>query len=202
MKKISGRLAGAAIALTLVTTCLLGGTLAKYTSTVSGTASAKVAAWSFDVTQNGATIQNTNIDLATTAYTETTLKSGVIAPGASGAFDLVIDGTGSDVGIEYTYTIKAATDSTIPKGFVIRVDNKDYVLNSTSDAVTIPYSAVQNDMKKTVPVVWLWAYDKNSNGVPASDDADDTTFGTTANSTISLDISVTGTQVEPTVLQN
>ena len=46
-KSIAGRLGMAAFALTLVTTCISGGTLAKYASEVTGTGTAVAAKWAF-----------------------------------------------------------------------------------------------------------------------------------------------------------
>ena len=47
-KNHAARLGALALALTLVSTCLMGGTLAKYTTTVTGTATATVAKWVFN----------------------------------------------------------------------------------------------------------------------------------------------------------
>ena len=46
-KSIAGRLGMAAFALTLITTCISGGTLAKYASEVTGTGTAVTAKWVF-----------------------------------------------------------------------------------------------------------------------------------------------------------
>ena len=48
-KSQASRLGVLALALTLVTTCLTGGTMAKYVTEVTGNATAAVAAWSFKV---------------------------------------------------------------------------------------------------------------------------------------------------------
>ena len=48
-----GRLGALALALTLITTCLTGGTLAKYTSSTVGTGTATVAKWAVVLKANG-----------------------------------------------------------------------------------------------------------------------------------------------------
>lgn len=73
------------LVLTLITSCFVGGTFAKYTTSITGSDSARVAYWGFD---QGA---STTIDLFDTTYTSDngdTVKSSsadkkVIAPGTS-----------------------------------------------------------------------------------------------------------------------
>lgn len=89
-KSYVARLGALALALTLVSSCLVGGTLARYVSEVTGTAKATVAAWSFKA--NGEGTKMADIDLASTAYTSATVASRVIAPGTSGSFDIELMG--------------------------------------------------------------------------------------------------------------
>ena len=99
-KSYVARLGALALVLTLMTTCLTGGTLAKFVTEVEGGAEATVAAWEFKATgNNGAALSS--IDMGRTAYKGETIGDNVIAPGTQGSFDIVLDGTGSDVGIDY-----------------------------------------------------------------------------------------------------
>ena len=52
-KSYVARLGALALVLTLMTTCLTGGTLAKFVTEVEGTATATVAAWNFEAAGNG-----------------------------------------------------------------------------------------------------------------------------------------------------
>lgn len=205
MKKrsYSTRLGVLALALTLITTCLVGSTMAKYVSEVKGTATATVAAWSFKV--NGQSETFTNINLASTAYEETTIKNDVIAPGTKGSFDIVIDGTGSEVGIEYAVAIalKGSPQPSLPDDLTfslteITADNaghsfSDFIADSaTSTALknTIAYNSAANAMKKTITIYWNWdfgASDTTANNDNAYQDQDWT-----------FDITITGTQTAPT----
>lgn len=69
------------LVLTLITSCFVGGTFAKYTTSTTGSDSARVAYWGFD---QGA---STNIELFDTTYDNGNVKSSktdnVIAPGTS-----------------------------------------------------------------------------------------------------------------------
>lgn len=173
-----------AVVMTLVTTSLTGGTMAKYATEVTGSATATVAAWSFKA--NGEDTTMTRIDLGSTAnrasYDKDTIKEGVIAPGTEGSFEIVVDGTGSEVGIDYILVI--SDSSSLPSNLKFTVGNDEYTLGSEMKG-EIPYSA---SMNKTVSVKWKWPIDtpqdKNDNDYKGS--------------TFTLNITVTGTQHTPT----
>ena len=122
-----------AVAMTLVTTSLTGGTMAKYATEVTGSATATVAAWSFKA--NGEEAAMTGIDLGSTAnrasYDEKTIKEGVIAPGTEGSFEIVVDGTGSEVGIDCSIIISKDGANGIPDGFIFKVDGTSYTLGES-----------------------------------------------------------------------
>lgn len=177
-----------AVAMTLVTTSLTGGTMAKYATEVTGSATATVAAWSFKANDQEVTM--TGIDLGSTAnrasYNEGTIKEGVIAPGTKGSFEIVVDGTGSEVGIDYSIMISNDSGNNIPAGFIFKVDGTKYDLD-TSITGKIDYAA--DNMKKTVNVSWEWPIGKDI----ASDN--DNAY---QNNDLTLKITVTGTQQTPT----
>ena len=181
------RLGVLALALTLVTTSLLGGTMARYVTEVTGTATATVAAWSFKANEQTATMSN--IDLASTAYDATTIADGKIAPGTSGSFKIALDGSGSGVGIEYAIKIAAAGGTTLPDDLTFKVDNIAYTLGDEIEG-NIDYNASASSMKKDVTLQWEWPFDEN--------DDKDTNDNTFSGKTWTLDITVTGKQVAPT----
>lgn len=113
-----------ALTLTMMSTCLMGATMARYVTEVTGSATAAVAAWSFKA--NGETSTLTAIDLGADgkreAYNENNIMKGVVAPGTKGSFDIVIDGTGSEVGIEYAVTIAEGTNVTLPDDLVFSTE--------------------------------------------------------------------------------
>ncbi len=200
MKKKSyvARLGVLALALTLVTTCLTGGTMARYVTEVTGDASANVAAWIFKANSSTGSSFN-SIDMGATAnrdtYTKTTVKEGVIAPGTKGSFKIEIDGTGSDVGVDYTVKIaKADSGNTLPSDLKFTTDNTntgtqlEYTLGQDLSG-TINYDSAANAMKKTITVNWEWPFDESD-----TKSSNDNTF---ADKDWSLDITVTGKQVTP-----
>lgn len=194
-KSQASRLGVLALALTLVTTCLTGGTMAKYVTEVTGKAKATVAAWSFKADGIG-TAENP-IDLGSTAnrtaYSADNIMEGVIAPGTSGSFDIVIDGSGSEVGVDYKLKIAAADGITLPDDltFTTNDSGSDTAYTLGSDITnTIKYAAGSDSMKKTITVKWTWAF--------GEDDTKDSNDNTYADNDWTLNITATGTQAEPT----
>lgn len=205
MKKRSyaARFGAMALTLTLVTACLLGGTMARYVTEVSGSATAAVAAWSFKAYETGAADTTTlsEIKLGSTtnraSYAKEDIKDEVIAPGTTGQFKIEIDGTGSEVGIDYSVAIEAATGTTLPSDMVFSTvpfdeKNSGGDLAALSDTMqgNIAYSDTADAMKETITVYWSWAFDENDTA--ASND------NTYAGKNWTLDITVTGKQAEPT----
>lgn len=93
-------------ALALLSTCMLSNTFAKYTSKVTGDASATVAVWSFKANNETETFK---IDLTNDAdpfvdvfgnTVNDNFKEKNVVPGTYGAFQLVVDARGSEVNID------------------------------------------------------------------------------------------------------
>ncbi len=133
-KSIAARLGVAAMALTLITTSLSSGTLARYTSEYEGKATFKIAEWHTFAKLNNtamadgqAVTESPTVNLFQTAvgYNQTTKHLGdgtkvsdeMLAPGMSGAFKIdigtaeaVSGGTKkADVGTDYMVYIKPNT---------------------------------------------------------------------------------------------
>lgn len=204
MKKRSNlaRLGVLVLALTLITTCLVGGTLARYVTEVVGSAKAVVAKWAFDAKNSDQSISTKNfvIDLGSTTnrttYPTTDVKEGVIAPGTTGSFDILLVGTGSEVGIDYTVKLAAKTGSDpLPDDMVFSFDpitdqNTGVKLASLADETgTIDYSAADKAMEETITVYWSWAFDANDTTTNNDNGFQGKTF--------QMDITVTGKQTAP-----
>lgn len=106
------RLGALAISLTMVTTSLMGGTLAKYTTTVLGTDTVTMARFGYEANDGADDVEFTTdsaiaIDLfddLTTNATDTVQTDAedyyYLAPGTYGSFDIELNGLNSDVDIE------------------------------------------------------------------------------------------------------
>lgn len=173
-KKIHfGRLSALALALTLITTCLMGGTLAKYTSTVKGSGKATVAKWKVSIKANGnEQTADFNFDLEDTGTNKSNVKTGVVAPGSTGSIPIEIDAQGSEVAAKLTYTIDKSSIGDVPIKFYSDANYSTEITwtdNKYSDSKTVAQGASADDSKLAAEVFWRWD--------TASEDAADTVLG-------------------------
>ena len=114
-----------------------GQAYAKYMSRVTGQGTADIASWSFKVNENEEKLQT--ISLKST-MNNATLTNNQIAPGTEGEFQIKLDATGSEVGINYI--IKFENESQKPTNLKFTYDGKTY--NSLTD--------LQQDLTGTINV--------------------------------------------------
>lgn len=188
-----------ALTLTMMSTCLMGSTMARYVTEVTGSAKAVVAVWSFKADSKDSVGETfTEIYLGDTTHREAydlkDIAGGVIAPGTKGSFDIVIDGAGSGVGIDYAVKIAAGKDVILPDDLVfsteaITADKPGSKLDDFSPSGTIDYATDANSMKKTITVNWEWAFGEDDT-VASNDNA-------YVDKDWTLDITITGKQTTP-----
>lgn len=166
------RLGVAAVALTLISTTMLSGTLAKYTSTASGTGNVMVAAWDVKFTKDGgAFIGDTNtfnlFDEA--AVAADLVETGTIAPGSKGSFELAVNSTNTDVAFDYTIEMDNKNLGTVPIKFY---SDAAYTteLVYTDNKLTTTGTVALDETTKNQTIYWKWA------GL-ADTDAADTNYG-------------------------
>lgn len=172
---------------------LAGGSYSKYLTQVQGKGVIEVAKWAFLV--NGQTASITNINLAKT-YRADTLAQNTIAPGTSGSFDIKIDTTGSEVGINYN--VKFENEKNKPQNLNFIYDG--HVVSTIKELeqfLTGTIDANSNEKVKIMTIEWNWPYETgNSETEKIAQDIEDTNDGTTIEQ-YSFDIIVTGMQVNP-----
>lgn len=160
---------------------LVSGTWAKYTSTVSGADTAKVAKWEWKVSdlevKQGMTSTNFKFALfdtindTKTGGAETNVKENLIAPGTSGEFSFNIANL-SEVNAKYYITFEVTQDGTAPKvplKFKLN-DAADWsdTLTGIAEGAALPIAMESGT--GTVRVQWQWAFEGGA-------DATDTTIG-------------------------
>lgn len=172
-----------------------GQSYSKYVSEVRGDGMAEVATWNFKV--NGQKEKVQTIQLETTCDNET-LKEHKIAPGTNGSFNIMIDGTSSNVAIDYH--IKFTNESTKPTNLKFMYDNQRY--DSITELENILSGTIQADdeeKKKILTIYWEWPYETgNSEEEIVNNDKIDTQDAQNI-ATYTFNVVVSGTQVEPKV---
>ncbi len=142
------RLAVVTLALAMCSTMMLGGTLARYTGTVTGSGTANIAAFDYDVTANGDSIVGkTTLDLfsQTVASGETNVKeaTNLIAPGTKGTFTIKTVNN-SDVTVDDTFVI-TETQNNMPginfANIVYKFDGNYYSNNFSAGSINVKITA-------------------------------------------------------------
>lgn len=153
----------------------------------------KVAKWSFLV--NGGSSSITNINL-TNSYKENTLVENRIAPGTKGSFDIVIDTTHSEVGVNYEVTF--INEKAKPHNLQFTYDN--HTVSTMKELEPFLTGIIEADKKekiKTMTIMWKWPYETgNSAKEKEIQDAKDTQNGIELEQ-YQFDILITGRQVKP-----
>ncbi len=194
-KKIKKILFLVPILLVIVITLIVGKSYSKYIDQVQGKGIIKVADWSFTV--NGETAKITDINLAQT-YKADTLSQNTIAPGTQGAFNIVIDASGSDTGIEYTVKFENETDKPSNLKFIY----EDNTVNSIKELETfLSGKILASDMQKVkvMTIEWVWKYETgNSAEEIKNNDKTDTEEGKKLEN-YKFDVKVEGMQIIPEI---
>ena len=158
-------------------------TYAKYTSSFSKDASVSVASWTFNGDNASETL---SVNLAQN-YDTNKLASGKIAPGTAGSFSINLKNT-SDVGVSYTITMGSPASGSIPTNLKFYSDDT-YQTEITSTGLTGTLNVGATATTKTI--YWKWDYET------ANGDSADTSDGT-AHASLTIPVTITGTQVQPT----
>lgn len=180
--------------LAVILLAFIGGqAYAKYVSEVRGEGIAEVATWSFKV--NGQNEQVESINLASTCNNET-LVDNKIAPGTSGSFNIIVDATGSEVGINYNITFTEEENK--PQNLKFEYNDIEYnSIKDLEDDLSGTINANDEDKTRTLNVKWKWDYETGSNPEEIlSNDLVDTEDAKRIQN-YTFDVVVTGTQVEP-----
>ncbi len=199
-KKIVGRLGVVALALTLITMTLTGGTLAKYTAEVTGTATAAVAKFAFDL--NGATEQTEKKTISFDTMFSNSYNDGkvsadaskkVVAPGTSGKVEIKLQNKG-EVEIEPDFTITETNAGSIPLQYAIN----DSATAPAADAADWKAAADLSPTETEVAVSDTQTFYLHWRWDPKSTDEADTKLGIKSTlDTAELEIKCTVSQVVP-----
>ena len=205
------RLGAVLLVLALLTSAIIGGTLAKYTASTDSSDTARIAVWGFDEETK---IEIENL-LFATSYTDsadekTTVDAdvNVIAPRTEGEVEvnfLAKDGVTPEVAYEITFSTEgseAAEDIQNNKNIVWSLDGIAYdsweeflaAIEGLSEEVE-PNNLPANDGKHIVSWEWLFE-DADEEQIDASDEVDTAAGNADEDLNVTLVISVTATQID------
>lgn len=179
--------------LAIILSFMIGKTFSKYISEVKGTGTAEIANWVFKVNGKEDVIQNVNL-LST--YNNETLINNKVAPGTSGSFNIVVDATGSEVGVDYV--IQFLNESEKPQNLIFTYDDQQYTtIQDLEKDLSGTINANDENKTRTITIYWEWQYQtgENENEINQNDIIDTNNAKQLENYT--FDICVAGTQVMP-----
>ncbi len=170
-----------------------GHAYAKYMSKVTGRGTADIANWSFKVNDKEEQMQT--ISLKST-INNSTLINNKIAPGTAGEFQIKLDATNSEVGVNYA--IKFQNETVKPTNLKFTYGEKTYSsLEDLQKDLIGTINANDKTKIKALVIGWNWKYQTgNTPEEIAASDIIDTRDGKTIKN-YSFDIIVSGTQVMP-----
>lgn len=149
---------------------LIQTTYAKYVSSAEANSNINIARWSITV-NNQDVIQNSNFtnSLSPVFNNNQYIKENVIAPTSEGYFDIIIDGTNSDVSFKYTVTINPISNRTIKDLKIVKytIDDVDYTY---SDNITGTINYNDENKTKSIRVFFIWNDDEETQEMNNNED--------------------------------
>lgn len=114
---------------------LMQSTYAKYLTTASANTDITIARWNILVNDQDVTEESDFSTTISPTFVGTDyIREGVIAPTATGYFDIIIDGTNTDVSFNYEISITPSTYSTVTDLVIssYELDNVEYTYDESS----------------------------------------------------------------------
>lgn len=171
---------------------LLGGSLAKYITQVEGGGNADIAKWNFNVNSNGEALSTIKL----TDSIHQNVKSEKIAPGTNGSFDINLDASSAEVGLDYK--IEFLNEQNKPTN--LKFSYEGTTTNNLKDLENLlkgEFLVDDTNKNKTYTINWEWPFETGTTENEIMDnDKIDTAEGENANA-YTFDISVTATQKNP-----
>lgn len=191
----------------LVSLSLVSGTWAKYTSTTSGSDTAKVAKWEWVLNGEDPVATATGIvDVFSTVYDtdgttdETDVDGNLIAPGTSGSFQFELTNKSQVTGA-YAIVLEETNTSNVPLQYSLNgTDWYDSIAElNAANATELANTLAIGALEKVVTVSWRWVFDneESGDGHDGQTNGTDTTLGAwTTQPEVKINYTITLVQVD------
>lgn len=201
--KLLRRISVGVAALALICTSAVATSFAKYQTTTTGSDSVQVAKWAFNVNDNESNATTFALDLVPAKYSNVALeKEGAttskLAPGTTGSFAIEAKNN-SEVDVTYTVNFKVTNKPANLKFYYDSSFNSeitgttDFSYNFENDGIDANDGKLAMINGETVAsesftIYWKWEY---------STDATGTTDNAESEKTMTVEVTIVGTQDEP-----
>lgn len=139
--------------------CLIDTTYAKYVTSADANTNMAVARWNILI--NNQDLKNNSNFTSTikpTFIENQNIADGIIAPTSEGYFDIILDGSKTDVGFKYTISIEHSSLNTVKdliiSKYTIDDSTTEYTLHDNEVTDTISYTATNKKKKYRFYVMW------------------------------------------------
>ena len=139
------------VVISLLLIILAGYTFSKYFSSVTGNATAEIAAWSFKANAGKENSTLSDIKLVPT-------NGSKIAPGTSGEFQIKVDSIGSDVDVNYRIQI---SQEKLPANMKFNLKGETQTFTTMAALANSKLTGTldsTNNQQKTYTIQWNWPY--------------------------------------------
>ena len=181
------------ISIALIIIVSIGVAFARYITRINGTTQAPIARWNFRVTAGSS--ENLQIDLADTRYLNDTTEVDrtKVAPGTKGAIQLNVDGSGSQVSLQYNIDM---TLTQIPENLIFYEDEEmTTALLKENGKIHLDGYFGASDTNKTATKNLYWQWKLETGSTQTEIDANDLLDSNWIGERITLGIVATGRQV-------
>ena len=178
--------------LSCIILAILGGqSFSKYISEIKGNGSADIAQWNFQVNNEKEEIQTIELK---SKYDNEIIAQNKIAPGTEGSFDININASQSDVGIDYN--IKFTDETAKPTNLKFIYEGQQYDnITALSDNLSGRFDANAEEKQKTFTIKWVWPYETGANDIEKAKNNKIDTDEAQEIANYSFKVIVSGTQV-------
>ena len=174
----------------LILSITIKGIYSRYSTQIDGAGTATIAKWSFKANNTTTKIKNIRLN---SIYAKNDLTQDRIAPGTSGSFDIFLDGTGSDVSIDYSIKIKNEKDK--PKNLKFSYNGTTKSTLKELEDVLKGQINIKDNTTKTITIYWNWEYKISDNEIDNIENDRIDTLDSEKDYT--FDIIITGKQAKP-----
>ncbi len=154
------RLSVLVLAVLLMTSTILCGTFAKYTTSQNLSGTTNAATWSVEVNDTATTTEAMTLTLSPDAASN--VKSPILAPGTTGSFAIKVANKGQ-VNLSYTVTFEVTGDFADNANIVFYTDsaNKSTSTLTASEGkyTTAAETLVYETGSATTTIYWSWEWD-------------------------------------------
>ena len=184
----------------ILTSILIGNTVAKYITSASSNADMNIARWQVLVNNTDVTSAASLNNVITPIFPgNNNIAAGVIAPTAEGYFDIVIDATNTDVSLKYEITTSDNEDSIVTdlvmSGYSIDGGERQEIIEDENGNFKVENNILYNSQDKDITIRVYIKWNDDSDDGATMTNAEDTATTQEEESVAKINVNLKFTQI-------